>query len=165
MPRHRVNEEDFLAVLDSCRGTIFKVCLLYTDRSPEAIEDLFQEIACNLWVGYGKFDHKCSVNTWVYKVATRTALMQKRYALKQPTFVSISNSMYEEIADTGKDERISYLYELLDMLSVEDKALIDMYLEGIPQKEIALQLGLNELAVNKRISRIKEKLKKKNNGE
>ena len=91
--------------------------------------------------------------------------MQKRYALKQPTFVSISKSMYEEVADTGKDERISYLYELLDMLSVEDKALIDMYLEGIPQKEIALQLGLNELAVNKRISRIKEKLKKKNNGE
>ena len=165
MRQLREEEAEFLALLDSCRGTIFKVCLLYTDRSPEAIKDLFQEIVCNLWAGYGKFNHGCAVATWVYKVALNTALMQNRHALRQPSFVRVDESLYETVAKVGTDECKSQLYALLELLPEEDKVLMDMYLQGEPQKEIAQQLGISEMAVNKRVSRIKQKLKKMNDEE
>ena len=154
-----------MAVLDSCRGTIFKVCLQYTDRSPEAIEDLFQEIACNLWVGYARFKHISSVNTWVYKVARNTALMQQRHAIRQPLFMRLDESLYDTVAELGDDECWKQLYELIEQLSQEEKELIGMYLDKTPQEEIARQLGISELAVNKRVSRIKQKLKRMNDEE
>ena len=163
--RIRRDEDEFIALLNSCRGTIFKVCLQYTDRSPEAIEDLFQEIACNLWVGYGRFNHRSSVNTWVYKVARNTALMQRRRAIRQPSFVSLDESLYETVAEQADDECRKRLYELLERLPKEEGDLMDMYLKGTPQEAIARQLGISELAVNKRVSRIKQKLKKMNDEE
>lgn len=163
--RIRRDEDEFIALLNSCRGTIFKICLQYTDRSPGAIEDLFQEIACNLWAGYGQFNHSSSVNTWVYKVARNTALMQQRHAIRQPMFVSLDESLYETVAEQGDDECRKRLYALLERLPKEEQELMDMYLENIPQEEIAQQLGISKLAVNKRVSRIKQKLKKMNDEE
>ena len=163
--RIRRDEDEFIALLNSCRGTIFKVCLQYTDRSPEAIEDLFQEIACNLWVGYARFKHISSVNTWVYKVARNTALMQQRHAIRQPLFMRLDESLYDTVAELGDDECRKQLYELIEQLSQEEKELIGMYLDKTPQEEIARQLGISELAVNKRVSRIKQKLKRMNDEE
>ena len=161
----RKDEEEFIAMLDSCRGTIFKVCLLYTDRSPEAIEDLFQEIACDLWESYTTFKRTSSVNTWVYRVAKNTALMAQRRTARQPSFMRLDKSLYDTVATEGGDENLLQLYELVGRLPEEEKILMDMYLASVPQNEIARQLGISELAVNKRISRLKQKLKKMNNEE
>ena len=57
------------------------------------------------------------------------------------------------------------MYELVGRLPEEEKILMDMYLASVPQNEIARQLGISELAVNKRISRLKQKLKQMNNEE
>ncbi len=35
---------DFLQMLHQCEGTIFHVCYKFTDRTPEAAADLYQEI-------------------------------------------------------------------------------------------------------------------------
>lgn len=161
----RKDEEEFIAMLDSCRGTIFKVCLLYTDRSPEAIEDLFQEIACDLWESYTTFKRTSSVNTWVYRVAKNTALMAQRRTARQPSFMRLDKSLYDTVAAEGGDENLLQLYELVGRLPEEEKILMDMYLASVPQNEIARQLGISELAVNKRISRLKQKLKQMNNEE
>ena len=42
-------EEQFLEMLARCERTVFKVCLFYTDRQPDNVRDMYQDIVCNLW--------------------------------------------------------------------------------------------------------------------
>ena len=91
--------------------------------------------------------------------------MAQRRTARQPSFMRLDKSLYDTVAEEGGDENLLQLYELVGRLPEEEKILMDMYLASVPQNEIARQLGISELAVNKRISRLKQKLKQMNNEE
>jgi hypothetical protein len=37
-----------MEMLARCERTLFKVCLFYTDRQPDNVRDMYQDIVCNL---------------------------------------------------------------------------------------------------------------------
>lgn len=152
-------EAEFLQILNQYRGTIYKVCLLYTDRTPDAVEELFQDICCNLWVAFKRFHQESSACTWVYSVAYRTAMHQMRWRLRQPRFIQLDPKVYETVAEEGEDEEVQWLYELMGRLPDEEQALLLMYIDRMTQSEIAQTLGTTEDVVNRKINRLKEKLK------
>lgn len=39
------------------------------ELNPDARRDLLQEIHLNLWRSFAHFDQRCSLRTWVYRVA------------------------------------------------------------------------------------------------
>ena len=41
-------ESEFMEMLARCERTLFKVCLFYTDRQPDNVRDMYQDIVCNL---------------------------------------------------------------------------------------------------------------------
>ena len=159
------SEAEFLQILNQCRGSIFKVCLLYTDRTQEAVEDLFQDICCNLWEAFTRYHRDSTANTWVYVVALQTAKYQLRRRMRQPRFVELDKSLYETVADVAEDEEVREMYEMIDRLPDEEKTLLLMYIDRVPQREIAQILGTTEDAVNHRIYRLKLKLKQMNDDE
>ncbi|MBQ6157245.1 MAG: sigma-70 family RNA polymerase sigma factor [Bacteroidales bacterium] len=73
-------ESEFMEMLARCERTLFKVCLFYTDRQPDNVRDMYQDIVCNLWQAWPSFRHESKANTWVYRVALNTAV-----ARRQPT--------------------------------------------------------------------------------
>ena len=52
------------------------------------------------------------------------------------------------------------LYRLIDRLSDKDKEIVFLYLDQVPEKEIARVIGKSVPAVKQSIYRIKNKLKK-----
>ena len=52
------------------------------------------------------------------------------------------------------------MYRCIDKLSAENKSIILLELEGLPQKEIAEITGINHAAIRTRIHRIKDQLSK-----
>ena len=68
----------------------------------------------------------------------------------------------EGLKDKQKEEKqFNLLQNELNMLSVIDKALISLMLEGLSMKEIADVIGINEPNVKVKIHRIKAQLKTK----
>ncbi len=68
----------------------------------------------------------------------------------------------EGLEDKQKEEsQFNLLQSELNMLSVIDKALISLMLEGLSMKEIADVIGINEPNVKVKIHRIKAQLKTK----
>jgi RNA polymerase sigma-70 factor (ECF subfamily) len=67
-----VSEEDrrrtFQSWLDRHRGLIFKIVRAYADTTMDR-DDLFQDIAVQLWRSVGSFKSESKETIWIYRVA------------------------------------------------------------------------------------------------
>ena len=161
-------EDDFMAMLARCERTVFKVCLFYTDRQPDNVRDMYQDIVCNLWQAWPRFRGDSSENTWVYRIAINTAATQLRRRYRTLGIVRLTDEMVATLADCQQENLAESLYRLIDLLGKTDKSLILLYLDKIPYDQIAEIVGITETAARKRVERIKQKLiqlKTKDNGE
>lgn len=153
-------QNDFLGLLERCRGSIVRLCLIHTNRQPESVKDLFQDIVYNLWVAFPKVRDRGAADSWVYGVALNTARMHRRLRRHSPEFIKLDDAMVENLIDTGEDEAVETLYRLIDRLDDDDKALLFLYIDRVPQKEMAAIFHTTDAAINHRINRLKKKLKK-----
>ncbi len=68
---------DFLEKVYKSQGVLYRICSIYT-RNKEDWHDLWQEILLQLWRSFPSFQKKSSFSTWMYRVASNTALMHQR---------------------------------------------------------------------------------------
>ena len=128
-------------------------------------QDLLQEIHLALWRSMSTFDNRCSVRTWVYRVAhnaaTSHALRSKR--AKSTTLVSL-----EEIDDPGdiaswhethsalqQVQVLDRLFALIHRLNAIDRQIILLYLEGEDAASIGEVTGISPNYVSTKVHRIK----------
>ena len=135
-----------------------------SDRRP----DLLQEIHLALWRSLATFDGRCSLRTWVYRVAhnTATAHVFRRRGKNPAAFLSLDEA--EALAATDNPEAwtdrqlsLQRLLGLIQQLAPLDRQLISAYLEGLAADEMAAITGLSSANVWTRIHRIKTLLKRR----
>lgn len=135
------------------------------ERDPDTRRDLLQEIHVALWRSFGRFDGRCSLRTWVYRVAHNTATSRAiRPGVRRPTFVAADETL-ESIADTSDGEAaldrrraIERLYELIRALRPPDRHVMLLYLEEVDAAAIAEITGLSPANVATKVHRIKQVL-------
>ena len=69
----RAREELYEEAAASCRGALDRLVRAY-ERDPDKRRDLLQDIHVALWLSLEDFEGRCSLNTWVYRVAHNTAI-------------------------------------------------------------------------------------------
>lgn len=142
-------------------GIIYKISRVYFDQEEDQ-KDLYQEIVYQLWKSYDSFDDRSKWSTWMYRVALNTTisfLKRDKSKLKKVSSEGLDNFKMEPF-DPVMEERIEWLYKSIQELSVVEKGIILLYLEGKRHDEIASITGFSTTNVGTRISRIKEKLKR-----
>jgi RNA polymerase sigma-70 factor (ECF subfamily) len=72
----------------------------------------------------------------------------------------VQTEAIEDDSRTFSDESLNQLYEAIKQLSEIDKAIILLYLEEKPNKDIAEIIGTTPNNIGVRVNRIKERLKK-----
>ena len=135
------------------------------ERDPDKRRDLLQEIHVALWRSLGRFDGRCSLRTWVYRVGHNTATSHAiRANARRPTFVAADETL-ESIADTSDSEgafdrqrAIDRLYELIRALKPPDRQVMLLYLEDVNAATIAEITGLSPSNVATKVHRIKQLL-------
>ena len=74
-------EKEFIGQIQKHQGILHKVCFVYSNSNSDK-EDLYQEIALQLWKSYPSFRKEAKFSTWVYRVALNTAItLNKKAAL------------------------------------------------------------------------------------
>jgi len=74
------------------------------ERDPDARRDLLQEIHVALWRSLARYDGRCSLRTWVYRVAHNTAISRVvRPRAAAPRLVAIDEDLESvaEVVDHG----------------------------------------------------------------
>ena len=136
------------------------------EADPDTRRDLLQDIHLQLWRSFGHFDGRCSLRTWVYRVAHNVAtghvVRQRRIRKTLATIEEIeampSNDQSERVVSEKQAlERLSMLIQLLKPL---DRQIIISYLEGMDANSTAEITGLSAANVAMKVHRIKTMLRR-----
>lgn len=154
-------EKTFIEFFKPNQKLIHKICRIYTNNA-EDHEDLFQEITIQLWKSFSGFKGEARFSTWMYRVALNTAITlfrkpQKNNAQTVDIDISSLKMEYESYEDDG--DKLQTMYKAIYTLSDVEKALIMMYLEDKPYKEIGEILGITEGNARVKMNRAKNNLK------
>jgi RNA polymerase sigma-70 factor (ECF subfamily) len=143
------------------KNTIYTVCFMFSKDSDE-VNDLFQEVLINLWKGFGGFEGRSDIGTWIWRVSFNTCISAERKKKKSATVpLSMEINLFE---DTDEDTRqVQMLYKRIHRLKPFDRAIVLLWLEGMPYEEIAAIVGITVKNVSVRLYRIKEELKQMSN--
>lgn len=153
-------EREFSQLVKDNQGLIIKVSRLYTN-SPEDEQDLFQEIVLQLWRSYDTFRGQSKISTWMYRVALNTAITLFRKKTKSPQTDELMDYHHRDYVedDDEKQQQISLLYKVVKMLPKMERAIVMMYLDDLPYREIAETLGISEVNARVKMTRLKKTLK------
>ena len=154
-------ETAFEQVVKQHKSTIYTVCLMFSKDSDE-VNDLFQEVLINLWKGFEGFEGRSNIGTWIWRVSFNTCISSERKKKKLGTVpLTMEINLFE---DKDEDTRqVQMLYKRIHRLKPFDRAIVLLWLEGMPYEEIAAIVGITVKNVSVRLYRIKEELKRMSN--
>ena len=135
------------------------------ERDPDKRRDLLQEIHIALWRSLARFDGRCSMRTWVYRVAHNTATSKVlRPRTNAPSIVALDDSL-ESVAAAASEEEVldrrralERLGGLISRLRPLDRQVMLLYLEQLDAASIAEITGLSAANVATKVRRIKQLL-------
>jgi RNA polymerase sigma-70 factor, ECF subfamily len=131
---------------------------------PEKRRDLSQDIHFQLWRSFQRYDGRCSLRTWIYRVAHHVAashVIRERRVFS--TLVSLEEmELFPEESggsiDADRRLNLDRLAALIQRLKPLDRQVIISYLEDMDAASISEITGLSPANVAMRIHRIKNVL-------
>ena len=136
------------------------------ELDPEARRDLLQDILLHLWRSFAHFDGRCSLRTWVYRVAHNVATGHViRQSRIRNRLVSIENIETMPGSDQGElaasqTEALERVSMLIQRLKPLDRQIIVSYLEGMDASSIGEITGLSPANIAMKVHRIKNVLRR-----
>lgn len=131
------------------------------EADPDKRRDLSQDIHLQLWRSFAAYDGRCSLRTWVYRVAHHVAAS---HVLRERKIFAhlVTLEQLETLSDTDKghleaDRRknLERLSMLIQQLKPIDRQVIVCYLEEMDAASIGEITGLSPANVAMKIHRIK----------
>ena len=143
--------------IEAHKAILFKVARAYGATHADR-EDLFQEIAVQVWRSIDAFRGESAISTWIYRVALNTALAWNRKERKhgwgrQDLEVAGLLTSHADV-----DPRLEWIYQRLAELDVISRSLALLMLDGFSYRDMSQILGLSESNVGVKINRIKATL-------
>jgi RNA polymerase sigma-70 factor (ECF subfamily) len=148
----------FGAWIEAHKAILFKVARAYGATHADR-EDLFQEIALQLWHSVEAFRGDAQVTTWIYRVALNTALARKRKDAKHDRGrhdLEAAAGLLIDVPD--RDPRLEWIYARIAELDEVNRSLALLMLDGFSYRDMSQILGLSESNVGVKINRIKAAL-------
>jgi RNA polymerase sigma-70 factor, ECF subfamily len=169
MPQQDLSQDSlYEQVVESYGSALDRLARAY-ELDAEARRDLLQDIHFHLWRSFSKFDQRCSLRTWVYRVAhnvaTTHAIRQRRtrerlMALEDDRIESLSASSNHGENAISQNQALERVSRLIQRLKPLDRQIIVSYLEGMPANAISEITGLSPANVAMKVHRITKILKR-----
>ena len=147
----------------SCGTALDRLARAY-EVDPDKRRDLLQEIHVALWQSFENFEGRCSLKTWVYRVAHNTATsVVIRKKMRAPAFVGLEEveASLQNKSEQSHQATLAHVWELIQKLKPHDKQVMLLYLEGMDSASIGEVTGFSPSNVATKIHRIKNLLSRK----
>ena len=156
-----LSQDDLYQQIAAEHGTALARLARAHEADPDKRRDLLQEIHIALWRSFARFERRCSLRTWVYRVAHNVAASHVLRQAKLRNLVSLD--VLEEPADErssqeamGRQSDLDRLLELIHQLKPLDRQIMLLYLEGEDAASIGEITGASAGNVATKVHRIKQ---------
>jgi RNA polymerase sigma-70 factor, ECF subfamily len=110
------------------------------EANPDKQGDLLQEVHLALWQSFQNYEERCSLRTWVYRVAHNTAashvVREQRISLRKWVGLEMLDSEPSAPAGTERKLDLDRLMALIHQLNPFARQLMLLYLEGMDAESI-----------------------------
>lgn len=159
------DENDFLELLERHKTILFKIANVYC-RNRADFADVVQEITCQAWRSFGRYDRSRAFSTWLYRIGLNVAISFYRTEARRSRHMVPADDSLVEIAGASPEaaeleEQLRLVHRFISQFGELDKALVLLYLDGHSHETIGEILGISVSNVGTRINRIKQKLRRK----
>ena len=163
---HASQDDLYRDAVDKYGSSLERLASAY-EADPEKRRDLSQDIHFQLWRSLQLYDTRCSLRTWIYRVAHHVAVS---HVMRESRILStlVSLEELEALPDKAQgqlaaNQRINLdrLSALIQRLKPLDRQVIVSYLEDMDAASIGEITGLSPGNVAMRIHRIKNVLAKR----
>lgn len=154
-------QDIFAKLIDENQGIVHKICRSYSDTQDEH-QDMFQEVVLQLWSSFDSFKEEAKFSTWMYRVALNTAITlfrKKKRTIATTEMEEVAPIHLKDNIENDNREQIDILYKAIKQLTEVERALVLLYLDEKPYKEIAETIGISEVNARVKMNRVKSKLK------
>jgi len=123
--------------------------------------DLLQDIHLALWESFAHYESRCSLRTWVYRVAHNTAVSHvvknrsRRAPLASVQEIEALPDSTDAEQSSGRRLALERLLDLIHRLRPFDRQLMLLYLERMDAESISEIVGISAGNVRVQIHRIK----------
>jgi len=131
------------------------------EADPDLRLDLLQDIHVALWRSLARFDERCALRTWVYRVAHNVGashiVRQRSHLSRLTTLADIEVATAELTPEDSAGDRqaLDRLMAMIHRLKPPDRQVMLLYLEDVEAAAIAEVTGLSPGAVAVRVHRAK----------
>lgn len=153
-----MNEQEFANIVREHKSTIYTVCYMFSKNQDE-VDDLFQEVLLNLWRGIEHFKGESKLATWIYRISLNICISADRKKKKHATETLSQQADIYAATDEAETRQIQMLHKRVHRLRPFDRAIVLLWLEGLPYDEIGAITGISAKNVSVRLVRIREELK------
>ncbi|MEZ4983570.1 MAG: sigma-70 family RNA polymerase sigma factor [Saprospiraceae bacterium] len=160
-------EKEFQQLIDQHYGILYKIGRVYA-RDQADFEDLFQEMLIQLWHSFPRFKGDSALSTYLYRVVLNTALTHHKKASRRPDYAQLDaythlladESHHQRSENDRRQQQVELLYQCINQLKIDDRAIILLHLEGNTYEEMADILGITITNIGVRLLRVKKRLHK-----
>lgn len=155
----------FKEIYEQSKDKIYRLCLGFKGNESDA-DDLFQEVYIKVWNNLHSFRNESNINTWIYRIATNTAILSSNKTAKSKEQIRLFKLESEKLGVENNqpdysDKEITELQKAISSLKEKDRIIISLLLEQNSYTEIAEIVGISVSNVGVKINRIKKVLKEK----
>ena len=159
----KTKENQFKRIISDNQQRISNICRYYSSNE-EDFKDMYQEVLINIWKSLESFRGDAQISTWIYRVTVNTALgFANKEISRQKIFLNQNDHLLQNLIDVNENWKKKNLLQIIEnqinQLSVIDKIIMTLVLEGLSHKEIASIIGITEPNIRVKIHRIKNDLK------
>lgn len=154
-------EKNFTDLYHSHSQKVYRLCLGYAAGDEDLAKEWHQNCFIKVWNHRHSFKGKSSVSTWIYRIAVNTCLSDLRKPNKTTSLdkIVVADHANEDTSESTSAQ-LKKMHQCIDKLNHQNKTLILLELEDIPQADIADTVGLKHGALRTRLSRIRQTLLK-----
>ncbi len=134
------------------------------ETDPDQRQDLIQQIHIAIWRSFAAYDRRCSMRTWVYRVAHNAAashmLRGRRASSRWVSLeaLEVEPGYRDGEAEADRAHSLTKLLRLISNLKPLDRQTFLLYLEGETAASIAEITGLSAANVATKLHRIRKLL-------
>ena len=166
-----MRQDDLYDEASATHGAALERLACAYDADPDKRGDLLQEIHIALWRRFKRFEERCSVRTWVYRIAHNTATthITRQRRAKSRNLVSLEEldstpGHSDHAQNTNLRLDADRLLQLIHRLKPPDRQLMLLYLEDMDAASIGEIMGISTNNVRTQIHRIKAILSRRFRG-
>ena len=116
------------------KSTVYLVCYMFSKDKSE-VDDLVQEVLVNLWKGFGRFEGRSDIRTWVYRVSLNTCISAARKKKRNETLpLTMDIDLFDE--NDADNRQVDLLHSRISRLQPFDRAIVLLWLENLNYEEI-----------------------------